>query len=362
VQLIPIGGTMSIAFVPTQPGNWVFHCHFADHVGAEVSLAGSPRDSSEIGQGHGHDPAAGHRMRGLVLGLHVTPTPTYAAGAPPVAPRALRLLAQKSPALLIGNNPAYGFVLQRGDSLPPRDSVALPGPVLELERGKPVRITVVNHLDEPTGVHWHGLEIESFPDGVPGWSGMGARIMPPIMPNDSFVAEFTPPRAGTFLYHSHAHETRQIGSGMYGAIVVTDAPRDTTRDHLVIAGGGGPPPFEKQAAVFGLVNGRRAPLPLRLRAGVSHRFRLVSIDGTQALEFVLANDSVTARWRAVAKDGADLPAALAVEGLARVLAGTGETYDFEWTPPAPGAWHLDVRGMRAASWLTRLPIMVEAGK
>jgi hypothetical protein len=24
-----------------------------------------------------------------------------------------------------------------------------------------------NNLDEPSGVHWHGLEIESYPDGVP---------------------------------------------------------------------------------------------------------------------------------------------------------------------------------------------------
>jgi hypothetical protein len=30
----------------------------------------------------------------------------------------------------------------------------------------------------PAG-HWHGLEIESFPDGVPGFSGIGDKIMPP---------------------------------------------------------------------------------------------------------------------------------------------------------------------------------------
>ena len=363
VQLIPIGGTMSLSFVPTQPGNWVFHCHFADHVGGEVSLAGSPRDSSEIGKRHAHDdPSVAHQMRGLVIGIHVNPALSYAAGAPPVKPRELRLLAQRQPSRLIGNNTAYGFMLQRGDSVPARDTVALPGPVLELERGRPVRITVVNNLDEPTGVHWHGLEIESFPDGVPGWSGMKGRIMPPIMPRDSFVAEFTPPRSGTFLYHSHAHEMKQIGSGMYAAIIVTDAPRDTTRDHLVIAGGGGPPPFEKEAAVFGLVNGRRTPVPIRGAPGVTQRFRLVSIDVTQALEFALGNDSATVRWRAVAKDGADLPSALAVEGLARVVTGPGETYDFEWTPPGPGTWYLSVRGMRAASWQSRVPVIVEAPK
>ena len=38
------------------------------------------------------------------------------------------------------------------------------------------------------------------------------------------------------------------------------------------------------------------------------------------------------RWRAVAKDGADLPPALAVEEAAFRLFGPGETFDFEIVP------------------------------
>ena len=109
--------------------------------------------------------------------------------------------------------------MQRGDSMPAHDSVQIPAPVLELRRGQPVRLLVKNTMDEFTGVHWHGLEIESFPDGVPNFSGMGGHIMPPIAPGDSFAAEFTPPRSGTFPYHSHLNELRQIGSGMYGESV-----------------------------------------------------------------------------------------------------------------------------------------------
>ena len=36
-------------------------------------------------------------------------------------------------------------------------------------------IMVVNHLTEPTAVHWHGIELESYFDGVAGFSGAGAR-------------------------------------------------------------------------------------------------------------------------------------------------------------------------------------------
>jgi FtsP/CotA-like multicopper oxidase with cupredoxin domain len=299
-------------------------------------------------------------MRALVIGLHVAPrgAPRAASADPP---RDIRLLVQTKPhGLVLGAAPAYGFVVQR-DKAPARDSVALPGPPLELERGKPVRITVVNNLDEPTGVHWHGMEIESFPDGVPGWSGTPGRIMPPIAPRDSFVAEFTPPRAGTFLYHSHLHELRQIGSGMYGALLVVDAPRDTTRDHVVVVGGGGPPVYHKLDSPWALVNGRVQPRPLRLTAGETHRLRLVSIHPEWAVTYALVNDSVTARWRAVAKDGADLPPALATTRLARATMGPGETADFEVSFPGPGRWRLEAYS-EFPTWRIPLDVIVEPRK
>src|SRR4029077_6323181 len=104
--------------------------------------------------------------------------------------------------------------------------------------GEPVRIQVKNNLTEPSGVHWHGLEIESFPDGVAGFSGIGDKIMPPIPPGQTFAAEFTPPRSGTFPYHSHLHEMRQIGSGVYGALLVSDARPEPNPGTVIVAVGG----------------------------------------------------------------------------------------------------------------------------
>lgn len=362
MQVMQQGGTMAISWVPSTPGNWVFHCHFASHVGDHVSLHGSPDPftmpataASMRGKG-GHDASAGHTMRGLVIGMHVTPASGYRE---PVATsrRTIRLLAQKRPNAWIGGQTAYGFVLQHGDSVPPRDAVQIPGPILELKRGEPVRIVVRNNLDEPTGVHWHGLEIESYPDGVPGFSGIGTRIMPPIPPADSFVAEFTPPRSGTFPYHSHLHELRQIGSGMYGAIVVTDAPRDTTRDHVIVAGGGGLPTFAKQSQSLLLVNGRPRPAPIRMTAGDTNRLRIVSIHADEILSFRLGTDSTVARWRAVARDGADLPPALQITVPAALQMGPGETADFIYVPTNPGRMTLEVwmwpTGQRAT-----LPVIV----
>jgi FtsP/CotA-like multicopper oxidase with cupredoxin domain len=304
-----------------------------------------------------HDEPAGHTMRGLVIGMHVTPAPGYREPAEPDR-RQIDLLIQKRDNALYGGQTAYGFVVQQGAGVPARDSVLIPGPVLELKRGQPVRILVKNNLEEPSGVHWHGLEIQSYPDGVPGFSGIGDRIMPPIPPGGSFAAEFTPPRSGTFPYHSHLHELRQIGSGMYGAIIVSDAPRDTTRDHLIVAGGGGLPMFFKQGPTFLLVNGSPSPRPIGMTAGDTNRVRLVSIHADEVLHFRFGTDSSTARWMPLARDGADLPPALRRSALARMSMGPGETADFTYVPARPGRMSLEVwieRGQRVV-----VPVEVRA--
>jgi FtsP/CotA-like multicopper oxidase with cupredoxin domain len=362
MRTIQIGGSLSLSFVPSTPGNWVFHCHFASHVGEIVSLHGAPDAHVMAGDGGGraipaHDGPGGHTMRGLVIGMHITPAPGYKE--PVVADRrTINLLIQKRPNGLVGGQTAYGFLLQAGAEVPARDSIRIPGPVLELKRGEPVSIVVRNNLEEPSGVHWHGLEIESFPDGVPGFSGIGDRIMPPIPPGETFAAEFTPPRSGTFPYHSHLHEMRQIGSGMYGAIIVSDAPRDLARDHLVVAGGGGLPVFYKQAPNFLLVNGTTNPSPLRMTVGQTNRIRLVSIHADEILHFRFGTETQAARWTALARDGADLPMALRAEQAALMTMGPGETADFTYVPARPGTMLLEVwirRGQRVV-----LPVEVRA--
>jgi FtsP/CotA-like multicopper oxidase with cupredoxin domain len=360
-DLLPPASTLTLAFVPTTPGNWLFHCHFSFHMDDDVTLSGSPPDSASMAAPNAMDRrpsgSAEHHMHGLVIGITVPPPPGYAAREEPSA-RDIRLLVQRKPnGLLGGAATAYGFVIQKGDSVPPRDSVDLPSPVLELERGKPVRITVVNNLSEPTGIHWHGLEIPSFPDGVPNWSGMGDRIFRPIEPGGTFVAAFTPPRSGTFPFHSHLNERHQIQSGMYGAIIVTDRPRDLAHDHLVLVGGGGPAVYGKTESPYAMVNGRQSPEPLRLTAGEAHRIRIVSIHPDWRILFSLRNDSSIARWRPVAKDGHDLPAQQATVRPANVEMGPGETADFEFRPAAPGKWRLEIRSSDPG-WSIPLDVIV----
>ncbi len=87
MRVVPIGGSLSLSFVPTTPGNWVFHCHFASHVGGDVSLHGAP-DAHRAPGDHpmpAHDAPGGHSMRGLVIGMHITPAPGYRSPRRPSA-------------------------------------------------------------------------------------------------------------------------------------------------------------------------------------------------------------------------------------------------------------------------------------
>jgi manganese oxidase len=360
MHLIDIGASVSLSFQPHTPGNWPFHCHFASHIDENSTLHGAAREGDPVAAAPhaapGHEPLEGHTMRGLVIGMHITPAPGYVE---PVAKerRQIDLLIQKRPNGLLGGQPAYGFVVQNGVA-PAPDSVVLPGPILELRRGQPVRMLVKNNLAEASGVHWHGLEIESYPDGVPDFSGLGTKIMRPIPPGGSFAAEFTPTRSGTFPYHAHLHEMRQIGSGMYGALIVSDAPRDTTRDHVIVAGGGGLPIFYKQVSPSLLVNGRRSPAPIVMTMGDTNRVRLVSVHADFPLQFRFGTDTAAAYWTPIARDGADLPPALRRRGLARLRMGPGETADFLYVPSRVGRLQLEV--WIEASQRVVLPIEVRA--
>jgi FtsP/CotA-like multicopper oxidase with cupredoxin domain len=250
------------------------------------------------------------------------------------------------------------------------DGNAAISPPLFLVRGEPVAITIVNRLREPTAIHWHGIELESYYDGVAGFSGFGTRVTPLIAPGDSFVAQFTPPRSGTFIYHSHVDEPRQHRAGLLGALIVRDsAPAVSSKDLIFFIKSArdrseptDPVPLE--------INGTGNPDTVVLRAGRSYRMRFVGLQvrfpgatvrltARRDSAFLAGPDSMIGRWRPVAKDGADLPEAVRTVRPAQQIVTMGETYDFEFTPEQKGDLRLEVRTQPPARLLVRTPIRVE---
>ena len=189
-------------------------------------------------------------MAGMVLGITVTDRDDAPASAPAAAttatPRQLTMTIRGGSA--DGRTPAGIDVT--GDGVA---RVASPGPPVVLRRGEPVEITLVNNLNESTSMHWHGLELDSYYDGVHGWSGLGTKVAPMIVPGERFTVRITPPRTGTFIYHTHLHDYRQLSSGLYGPLVVVEPGEtyDPATDHVVVLG--------RRGAVAGLLDpeGRR---------------------------------------------------------------------------------------------------------
>ena len=326
--------TMAITWAPDRPGNWLFHCHIGFHATPEAQLD-PPAE-------HAHEHYSGDiskHMAGLVLAITAKAAPGQSEETRGPA-RQLRLYAQEGRPR--GHAPrALGFVLQQGDTPPAPDSVDIPGQPLIVTRGEPTDVTIINHLREATSLHWHGLELESWSDGVAGWSGTGSRVAPAIQPGDSFVARLSHPRAGTFIYHTHLNDFEQLTSGLYGGIIVLEPGEryDPATDHLYVAGWDGP-----SNDIDLVVNGDTVAAPVEFRAGVRHRLRFVNIGMAGRFVFRMLRDPTPVTWRALAKDGADLPPSQAIDGPARVILAVGETADFVFTPPAPGEYHLEVPG------------------
>jgi len=345
-ELPPSGGTFTMRWIPEEPGNWLLHCHIAFHTSMflAANIVPDPLDPNAIDHVHA--------MKGMVLGITVRSNGA-SARRPENTPNArrIRLVAQTAPKRYRGKLDEMAFVLQEGDVPPAADSVPIPSSLLVLRRNQPVRITIVNHMQTETGVHWHGLEVPSYPDGVPGWSGIGSRVAPAIAPGDSFVAAFTPTRSGTFIYHAHSNEDFQINLGLYGALLVVDSVYHPEQERLIVIGSGG---YNDKAA---RINGKLVPDTLRLTKGETYRVRLIEIlpDWTVRLS-VLRGDSVI-QWKALARDGAELPSRAQVMHRAEMLTGPGQTMDFEYRSDEPGLMHLVVE-QREGLWKTQLPIVV----
>ncbi len=362
--------TMSMVWSPDRPGGWIFHCHMSVHVLYNPSLRPDHETADERAEhlllgGHEGDPNKHvlEGMGGLMMGMYVRPPEGWEPHEP--QRRRLRLFVQSDsiPAdsasdglqLAAPDRRRFAYVLQKGEREPAPDSVRLPGSPIVLWKGEPTAINVINRSGEPTQVHWHGLEIESYFDGVTGFGGYPDRLTPAIMPGDSFEIRITPPRAGSFMYHTHVSDLRQQSAGLYGAFIVLEqgAEWDPTTDRVFMLGLS---PSEPGVHL----NGSRAPEPLEFEIGTTYRLRLMNITLFNGRAKVwLTRDGAPVRWRLVSKDGWDVPSQQRVLLPAEQTVSVGETFDFEYTPRRPGELHLEVRSGGGRMFVDQLIKVVE---
>jgi len=98
---------------------------------------------------------------------------------------------------------------------------SIPGPTLEFNEGEYAVIQVKNNMDVETSIHWHGILLPNFYDGVPYLS------TPPIEPGKTLKYEFAIKQNGTYWYHSHTMLQEQ--SGVFGSIIIQ--PKEKTLEY-----------------------------------------------------------------------------------------------------------------------------------
>jgi manganese oxidase len=332
-------GTFDMTWTPQAAGGWLFHCHYVLHMAAELAV---PRMVTASAHHHGTSasPAADasgvvHAMGGLVLAVDVEPAAGAATPAARGAARILELLLEP------GSNERGDIVTSLREVSSGRQTSSSPAPLLLLRRGEPVDIRVTNRLDEPTSIHWHGLELESYFDGVPGVGRTSSQVTPPILPGGTFVAQMSPPRAGTFIYHTHWAHEKQLPRGLYGPLLVVEPHEEFDAEHqkvLLVSAG-----ELRWTTSEVLLNGSRTPDAMELKLGETYRLRLINISPNLDVTVNLGTAEEDLEWRAVAKDGFELPPPQRRLGPARLVFSVGETYDFDFTPRVAGTYRLRVR-------------------
>ena len=217
----------------------------------------------------------------------------------------------------------------------------VPGPMIRVTEGDQVRIVVKNELDEPTTIHWHGVEVPNAMDGVPGVT------QDPIQPGETFTYEFIAKPAGTFMYHSHYEGDIQVGAGLYAPLIIdpktpeSDPPAvDVTliisewlvRGNLTYAA----MPMGGMEPNYFTINGKAFPATekINVKKGQRVRLRFIAIG-----QFVHPMHLHGMPFKIVATDGHPVPVAAQLT-KDTVSVAPGERYDIEFIATETGQWML----------------------
>ncbi|HYD37614.1 MAG TPA: multicopper oxidase domain-containing protein, partial [Allosphingosinicella sp.] len=120
-----------------------------------------------------------------------------------------------------GGNPLVTNAETYGGTIPYRPNPMSPTQPLLMAVGDTLIVRLVNDLPYPTGIHWHGIELQNYSDGteltqneVPGAPlqtlGNG------VPAGGTFLYKFNLPRPGIFWFHPHHHHsTNRTFRGQY---------------------------------------------------------------------------------------------------------------------------------------------------
>jgi FtsP/CotA-like multicopper oxidase with cupredoxin domain len=217
----------------------------------------------------------------------------------------------------------------------------IPGPQLRVTEGKPVTIEIVNRLDRPEIVHWHGQWI---PVDVDGSMEEGS---PMIAPGSRTRIAFTPRPSGMHWYHTHAMANRNLKRGLYSGQfgVLHVAPRSNParydQEQFLVLHDWEPYYAASDDGslmvnyVTSSINGRLLghDSPIQVREGQHVLFHILNASATESHWLTLPGH----QFQVLALDGAPVATQAKVEAL---RLGPAERISAIVSMDAPGVWIL----------------------
>ena len=228
----------------------------------------------------------------------------------------------------------------------------VPGPLLRLKQGAPVKIDVTNESQNADLVHWHGLTTDSLNDGAMEEGS-------PMIPAGGHLRyTLTPNPAGTRWYHTHAgagtHLDLGTYTGQFGFLIVHGADPGHYDQEVFLAIHHWEPSFvpmvETMQAMsanhpntpgsdvgykYATINQHRlgAGEPLRVKQGQKVLMRLLNASATENAVLALPGHT----FRILAMDGNPVPNPKEVEVISLAVA---ERVDAIVEMKSPGVWIL----------------------
>ncbi len=97
-----------------------------------------------------------------------------------------------------------------------------PSPVIRVERGDSVKITLENTHYLPHTIHLHGVDHPYLTQEGRGNDGVPLTDEPPVMPGETKTYSLKPRQAGTMFYHCHVQTDKHLMMGLQGMFVVEE--------------------------------------------------------------------------------------------------------------------------------------------
>ncbi len=141
------------------------------------------------------------------------------------------------PGLWVFAPKTLGMSTENFVSLKARALLRLPAPVIRVEQGDHVQITLENSHHMPHTIHFHGVDHPFLDAAGEGNDGVPLTSELPVMPGSARTYDLTPRHPGTMLYHCHVQPQVHMMMGLQGMFVVEENRPDNWLQTLNIGAG-----------------------------------------------------------------------------------------------------------------------------